>query len=834
MSALINGPLSTPFYKALWNSFSDPRLVIVELDEEPPLDMSPSARREFERHFLSAYFDALASPLGQMVSAHVESIERLRCRVMREVLVQDIASWGERHVFGNRARNDWPEGDPIPFMPLGVMYVEPQAKLITGNSGEDREPLKEPITTLIERFVASADCRIVVVKADFGSGKSLSGRTVAQRWAEKWLTEPTCGDELVMPVFIRCVEDFSTDTIDLSEVVRSAWKRQTDGLGLSLAASDPAFALPEPSQRTVFILDGLDEISFGEQRLSILFKRLHDAATDRHKFVVFSRPGVIPPVDKLRQVDAHIIELLPLDGKSENGTVGGQVGEWLSRWNTLVGRDEPITPEQVAARGLLEIARTPILLFMIAEGWDRHARTDQGTSLAEIYEGFFQHIAHGKHKADRDENPTVHEAARLLLEELQKRRTLGSDATPPDAMLWLMARIAWEAHKLARKMPPETLSRWYVNRIVEDSTDGLGIQGEFAGTIEIGLLLTLQADLRSGSHQILFGHQSFREFLVARYWSDRLLRIVQSRERDWSMQERHLLGARLLGHGDKSLSFLVQMINDSNPDDTSSSSPFNWTDRFRGKLVEWAQATFEDERPSFPSEYTSIGDDLRPALREAALAIGSLTKNSNGIHCSHPGALKSLLAWFWLRNDNPVILAPRLSAAGADLNKLVLSNADFRHSDFASAAGTVDLDHVDFRSSNLSDIEFDGSLYSCRFDEATLKHANFENVMAAGSSFRGADLRNVGFWEAYLHHADFQGAQLSGANFARAKLQGANFDGVDLSDVVFVMHAADPHSKDRGPRVYAAEYDDKTIWPPGFDPKKAGLRSASDGDPDDD
>src|ERR1043165_5731663 len=46
VGALTGSAINTPYYRKLWQAFSDPGMTLP--DEEPPLEMSTTARREFE------------------------------------------------------------------------------------------------------------------------------------------------------------------------------------------------------------------------------------------------------------------------------------------------------------------------------------------------------------------------------------------------------------------------------------------------------------------------------------------------------------------------------------------------------------------------------------------------------------------------------------------------------------------------------------------------------------------------------------------------------------------------------------------------------------------
>lgn len=761
----VHGPLHTPWYRELWRVFSDPKLTIAELGEKPPLDLQPTTARQFERHFLLAYWQGLGGAPGRVLEPHLQSMEKYRQHLVRETLVADIAGWGTRHVFGNLQRHKWPANEPLPFLPLGKMYIEPLARF----AHRQKEP-NEPILRLLQRLLGDRKTRIIIVKADFGMGKSLTARTLAARLAAAYLEDARVSMDLSVPVFVRCAEDFSDEGFDLKGTVQRAGKRQAEDIDLSLPADDPAFDLPETQQRAVFFLDGLDEIALGHRRLETLFQRLRDAATERRQFILFSRPGVLPEEKQLK--DIPVVEVLPFATGATEDPSGGQIDRWLTAWNHLV-REEgpPITLAQLGGRQLMDLASTPILLFMIAHSWELHPDAAP-LSRAALYESFFQQVACGKADADKEHHPAIHRASHHLLEQL---RTLGEldksdlDVREPQAMLWLLSRVAWEAHKLTQRQPPEPLTRLDVANLLKNE---LHIRGDDAPDIEIGLLLALQADLSAGADHILFGHQSFREFLVARYWADRLKKIAQARERDWPEHTEKLLGGRLLGDEDRSYQFLMQMLN-GEPSRWSPSSPLRWNEQLRRQVFEWAEECFNDDRLRCPHS-PRLEEDQGAMLREAALAIGSEIHGSPGVKAHDPSTLRSLLAWFWMVGQDAIIIAP-----WAHLDRAILAGA---------------------------------SLAGASLVGASLAYANLVDVILVGANLADARLDDADLVGANLH-----GAHLYGASLANANLDGAHLHGAGL------VHARLTGAKLTGASLGRATYDDTTRWPDGFDPAQAGA-----------
>ncbi len=838
-AAVIDEPLATPYYRALWEAFSNPKLDEGDEGRIPLLDLE-KGRLAFERDFLLAYQQVLASPEGQKLQQYVAGVAGdYRARMLRELLLRDMAEWGERHTFGNLERRDRSADDPIPFMPLAKMYVEPDACLAKKVRREN-EP-REPVLALIEQWLGASKTNVVVVRADFGMGKSLTARSLAQRLAQRYLDARTPSPEMEIPVFIRCAEDLTEEGFDLDEFVRRAWKREAGELDLKLKLDDPALASPNRTQRALFILDGLDEVILGERRLESFFLRIKDEASEHHRFIIFSRPGALPAEQELQGIP--VLEILPWTEP--------QLASWLEAWRGLNGGEGP-TPQELESKQLAELARTPILLFMVAQTWKGQPR-EVGTSRAALYEEFFWQIARGKHEADRRHHKNVYEASAELHRHLMGRGMVAQGTEPPDAMLWLMSRVAWEATKLDQRQmiepsrKPEVLTKHGITSLLVHELQVDGSASETTEAIQVGLLLTLQAHLRSGAaSQLLFGHKSFREFLVARYWADRLKTIARATSRSWEDIEAPLLGGRLLSREDRTFEFLLEML-DGEPHPRRSAAPFSLSESERRSLLDWAQARFESEEPEVPTDYArggrsrelSLREDRRPWLREAVLAIGSSLRGSPGMKQRDKLTMRSMLAWFWLMRIGPIICArkaylvgasmPDQTIRGADFSEANLQEADFSRTTLRSGSNpSAETPFTNFSRAILDRARLiNADLSECYFDETSLRGALLIGSGIRGSLFAEAKLDDAMMQQVDGVDATFDRASLTAANLNGARLRGASFVGANLKGAS--LQAAQLHGVNfrdavlEGASLHAAGYDDETRWPDGFDPVAAGA-----------
>jgi len=106
---------------------------------------------------------------------------------------------------------------------------------------------------------------------------------------------------------------------------------------------------------------------------------------------------------------------------------------------------------------------------------------------------------------------------------------------------------------------------------------------------------------------------------------------------------------------------------------------------------------------------------------------------------------------------------------GANLEKVIIKNADFSHIYF-------------FMVKNLSGADFSGSSFGYKdFDEFKLKGINLSDTDLQAASFVRSDLSNADLTGADLRRAHLSGAILKGAILTGADLRGADLIDVDLT-----------------------------------------------------
>lgn len=747
ITQVLSGVLQTPYYRALWDAFTLPSIPDLHHTWAHPLIEVADAKdqRAFETSLRRAYAEALSSNPAAEVRAYLVELASDRRHIVLELMVRDLATWGSRHVFGNVATHA-----RLPDMPLAEMYVEPWSALRTTHvhpalrpSGTNLE--KRKVLTFVETLLEKTN--VVVVTAHFGHGKSLSARMLAHKWASEYVDAAESNHGI--PYFVKCSDDLSSAEAKLPKMVeRALWRQVGLGHQLGLKDTDPAFRPPSESERAVFLIDGLDEVALTPVAVKQLFEHLRGQATKSHKIIVFSRPEVLPE-DRLRELEIPVVELLPFSPRDEDGN---QIREWIEKWNEHSAERPKLSFHEIEQRGLIELAQTPILLFMIAETWGNVGDNRGIVRQADLYEAFLTRMARGKHEADRDKHLPIAEAAEKLHRRLIDYGRIPADSTLDQAMLWALSRIAWESHCLEQREKPLTQ-----RRIVELLDRELDIDDDGAHqALCDGVLLALQADFSPGGSRILFGHRSFREFLVARYWERCLWHILTKNSADWRRHENRLLGGRLLGREDRSLAFLLEILD-------------LWEPAQRDLVSRWGEQTFNDERLSCLDDSADAGlvEDRRSYLREAALAIGSCVSGSNGITARSATTLRSLLAWFWAHGEQVIIKAPLFRSHGAKLSSVTLSNVNLRGADLRGA----DMREIRISESNLNDT----CLHNAKLGSARLSSCDLERA-----DISEADCQSADFYSVVFRRASFQRSSFTNTSFTECDISGVDFSGADL------------------------------------------------------
>jgi hypothetical protein len=160
---------------------------------------------------------------------------------------------------------------------------------------------------------------------------------------------------------------------------------------------------------------------------------------------------------------------------------------------------------------------------------------------------------------------------------------------------------------------------------------------------------------------------------------------------------------------------------------------------------------------------------------------------------------------------------------GADLEGCNFGYANLRHANFSGAAlrpaffQGADLTGANFAGTELSHASFyRANATGANLTRADLRDALMQMALLKGALLHDTDLRNAnldylypgGIYRTDLRNADLTGADLRGASLRDADLTGADLRGASLHGAILT----------------GAQYDARTRWPPGFDPKRHGAK----------
>lgn len=589
---------------------------------------------------------------------------------------------------------------------------------------------------------------VVVISGHMGYGKSLIAQRVAAEFATEWLQcLAGCSEgSAFMPIYVKCATVLNSDNFsDISSFTRRALHEHNLVLRIGLPVDDSAFDAPEEGHLVLYILDGLDESIFTKAQIEQFIVNVMGWSSNHRKFLITSRPAVLPE-ELLTKYKIPVLKLQPFFAEEESS----YVEKWLSVWPS-----EAPSPRS----------------------------SDHDFWIVELYEHICTAFARGKHPSDSDGvHKLINESSRHLLNAYRKTGDLSNREKEPDAMLFFMSCLAWNAHCFSQQVTQEQLiddsySDENIRSAIPES-----IQGEHAEFVLLGVKLAMQAYAVNGEVRVFPGDPKIHEYLLASYWNRQICRLINQRSlHDRKSIEQTLLKGRILRDGDGAIRNLCIMLCKS----TSA--------EFKRQLEKWTEECFHDEAQISQSttmmehwETLSVSarSDRRAPLREAALALRSLIAcrlSRPGLEVARLDSLRSVLAWFWLHNEIPVIRAMKIEHRNARLAGANLFAADFRDSDLTGA----DLSDVNLTQANLSESKLTcANLTNANLRNANLSKADLTAAVLVEAILADADLTDCDLTDVDLTGADLTNSVLAGAILAGAKLDRANLTGADLRQAV--------------------------------------------------
>jgi hypothetical protein len=401
--------------------------------------------------------------------------------------------------------------DDLQQLPLARIYVEPCGRI---RDDADEFPVKQ----LIQRQFREHPDEVVVLAAQFGFGKSLTCRSMAIDLAEEFLADPT---DAPFPVLVRCPDILSGHVRSLKTALERFFETE-----LELKEGEVATILS--SYQLVLMLDSFDEVVLDQSAAKAWIEEMQNFARRKNIFLLLaSRPTAYE--SQWLKRSGTTIEIQPFNRK--------QVETWLGAARGVV-TDSPPSYEDLASAIPDEILGTPILLLMTV--WSGASSNKLPTSKAAVYSEFLRKISMGKWSDLQAPHPVVERGAEAL-----------ATAAGQNAFIHALALVAWES-LCASQDQRGALTR----RSVEDL-----LTGEFPTLDSQHLSEVLQSIVLSmflkpsqvDSSELVFTHQSFREYLAAAY----LHRVLADESTGKNLLSATLAEAEL---GQEEVSFFCDML----------------------------------------------------------------------------------------------------------------------------------------------------------------------------------------------------------------------------------------------------------------------------------
>ena len=635
---------------------------------------------------------------------------------------------------------------------LEELYVPQTARLEAPDATRGMSDLRfGEATELLFKWLADAqasrggDSPLLVI-GDFGVGKSSLLTWFAHRLAER--------GEKVVPLLLP-LRDLKAAgrTRSLDDVIQGYVARQW-GADLTDAAPD--------GERYCLLCDGFDELNLYyqgpdfEEWIAECFRSLLVLAERPDLFVVVSsRPILLMDVRRPNFQGAHCpkLELQVFDDP--------QVEQWCANYRRAMGVDRSFNVAFLEDRDLLDVARVPIVLYMIARVFESDAeafRSKRRHTRAEIYRLFVDWTCKGgyhrdgvKHRVPRNYRLLLRDMAWHLFQSL-------SGYLEEDALL---AMLRADHGDLTPDRVPVDRHVLVAHMLRPKATE----------------------DDASDAHLIEFTHQSFREYLVAeRVWaalgparsSGELDPVVWAglAGKPFTAAKVELLGDMVRQMGAADALRLYRALRD--------------TDRVGAYASRWLSPHWQrlrehpDTQAIQAAEHYVMGTDTRACYMATLGFILRVQCHERlrelarlGEHDEVP-APPSALHFDWLLHLQRTLPEQCGSAIGG--REVLLQHLDGLCLEPKSRLLGHSIERAVLRRAVLREVYFTGSeWHAVDVCDADLSGAVFERCFLWLTLAWNARLVGANFTDAILAHerdSELEGGDFSGANFTRAQFRG--------------------------------------------------------------
>jgi hypothetical protein len=458
--------------------------------------------------------------------------------------------------------------------------------------------------------------------------------------------------------------------------------------------------LPAYGGEIVLLCDGFDELNLfyahdenqrwvesGYRQLASLAQRFNISV------VISGRPILFLGTTAARDDGATIFELQPFTDE--------QIDEWCKRYRISARLKTDLSLCFLDERNLVEVARTPIVLYMIARIVETEPETlePKRYTKAEIYRLFVDWTERGGYRRDAPKHALPANYREILQD------------------------IAWQLFQSGRGMLSD-------RELIDALRAKYGTRTPGDIPVDRNLLtahmLTTRRDSPS-DRMIEFTHQSFREYLVA----ERIWHLLEPARRGEGLTAETwiALGGRLLTEA--KIELLIEMVNAMPLDEAAALyDALDDTDNIHAYWSKWSRPVWHalEHGTQHISAAKAFFDTL--AARTSALAALSMTLKIK------------LFRRLDRRGD---------SVDGTRLRVLLSFLETFPDLGVGDAARTLLLTNIGgLRLTRTLDLS-QAALHNVRFGDAIVANVYFNQARITGATMTGSEFTNCRFAHAQMH-----------------------------------------------------------------------------------
>lgn len=655
---------------------------------------------------------------------------------------------------------------------LQQIFIEPLATASIVDAPDSSRSFTAPALSLLFQWLATSraksDTRMsgaacsdvpLLLLGEFGFGKT----SLLAIFAERLLDS----DPAVTPVFVRLRKLKAAGTsVPLITVLRSHI-RDTHGIDID-----------ESSDEVCLLCDGFDELNLfytrsdqhewveeGFRQLSFLAQRPNVTV------IVSSRPILFIASAAATRDGAPRLHLQNFDD--------ARIRRWCERYRDSANLGSELSLEFLAERDLVEVARTPLVLYMIARIFEtqRQLLEAKRYTRSEVYRLFITWTERGRYHTDEEKHALPRNYREILQEIAWLFFQSGKGAMAEEELL---ARLQ------------ETFGRT-VDRIPIDRN------------ILVAHMLRPGTDDDATNGLIEFTHQSFREYLVAeRIW--RLLAPVRSGEPLAAATWTSLAGRVLTEAKVNLLMEMVATLSDAEAE--ALYHALDGADNVHTYWAKWSRPIWTGELPrdartwfdTLPSRAAGMAA-LAFILRVAAYRRCAEVKGAEpGFDPPRTDTLYRLLSFLRTFPD---------AGVARDAETLVLQNLQGLRLAGPSTLTGLEWEGADFSGCRLTEINFEGSTFAgVVMPFAVLTRCNFSRTIfqptAIDTAFHECDFSSSRLFLEERGEASalrFVGCSFETAVFEALELRGATFADCDFD------HAVVSHGDGRRPILIDCQLD---------------------------